>query len=182
MEDVPYVLIEAAEAHRTLEAGGAPQLVDVREASEIQALSVEGALNLPLSRLGELAERLDRNRPIFLLCRSGNRAASAAAQLRSLGHRDVLVIRGGLDAWVKSGKPYVRGTSRVWSLERQVRFAAGGLVLTGSVLAFAVDPRWLALPAFVGLGLVFAAATDTCGIARVLARMPWNRGSSGPGR
>ncbi len=83
---------------------------------------------------------------------------------------------------MKSGKPFVRGTSRVWSLERQVRFAAGGLVLSGASLAFVVDPRWLALPAFVGLGLVFSAATDTCGMALILARLPWNRGSSAAGR
>jgi rhodanese-related sulfurtransferase len=177
MDGVPYVLIEAGEAHRTLEESGAPQLVDVREASEIEAMSVAGALNLPLSRLRELAGKLDRNRPVFLLCRSGNRAASAATQLRGLGHRDVLVIRGGLDAWMKSGKPFLRGAARVWSLERQVRFAAGSLVALGSALAYSVDLRWLALPAFVGLGLVFAAATDTCGMALLLARMPWNQGS-----
>jgi hypothetical protein len=76
---------------------------------------------------------------------------------------------------MKSGKPVVRGTSRVWSLERQARFAAGTLVLAGSVMGLAVDFRWLALPAFVGLGLVFSAATDTCGMALILARMPWNR-------
>ena len=181
MEAVPYVLIEAAEAHRALESG-AVQLVDVREVSEIQALRVEGALNLPLSRLGELAVHLDRNRPVFLLCRSGNRAASAAAQLRSLSYRDVLVIRGGLDAWMKSGKPVVRGTSRVWSLERQVRFAAGAFVLAGLILSLAVDFRWLALPAFVGLGLAFSALTDTCGMALILARMPWNQGCAAAGR
>ncbi len=134
-------------------------------------------MNVPLSRLRELAGTLDRNRPVFLLCRSGNRAASAAAELRALGHRDIIVISGGLDAWIKSGKPVVRGTSHVWSLERQVRFAAGALVLAGSVLAVAVDVRWLALAGFVGLGLVFSAATDTCGMAMILARMPWNRGS-----
>jgi rhodanese-related sulfurtransferase len=179
MEEVPYVLIEAAEAHRTLEAGGASQLVDVREVTEIDALRVEGALNLPLSRLADLAEQLDRNRPVLLLCRSGNRATSAAGQLRALGHNDVLVIRGGLDAWMKSGKPVVRGTSRGWSLERQVRFAAGALVLAGCALGLTVDSRWLALPVFVGLGLAVSAATDTCPMALVLARMPWNSGSCG---
>ena len=182
MRDVPYVLIEPGEAHRALEAGEAPQLVDVREASEIEAMRVEGALNLPLSRLGALAPQLDRNRSVLLLCRSGNRAASAAAQLRSLGHRDIVVIRGGLDAWMKSGKPVLRGTPRVWSLERQVRFAAGALILAGSTLSIAVDFRWLALPAFVGLGLAFSAATDTCGMALFLARMPWNQGSAASGR
>jgi rhodanese-related sulfurtransferase len=179
MRDVSYALIEAAEAHRALESGEPPQLVDVREVSETEAMRVEGALNLPLSRLRDLAGQLDRTRAVILLCRSGNRATSAASQLRELGHRDVLVIRGGLDAWVKSGKPVVRGVGRVWSLERQVRCAAGSLVALGSVLAYAVDVRWLALPAVVGAGLVFAAVTDTCGMALILARMPWNQGSRG---
>ncbi|MDP3542562.1 MAG: rhodanese-like domain-containing protein [Elusimicrobiota bacterium] len=179
MSDKTYDLIDAEAAHRVLASKAPGQLVDVREVSEVDALRVEGAMNIPLSRLGELAARLDRGAPVYLLCRSGSRAAEAAAKLDALGHRDILVVRGGLEAWTAAGKPVVRGASRVWSLERQVRFAAGSMVFTGTALGFAVDPRWLLLPGFVSAGLMFSAVTDTCGMALVLGRLPWNRGSGG---
>ncbi len=52
---------------------------------------------------------------------------------------------------------------------------AGGLVLLGAVLALTIHLYFAAIPAFVGAGLVFAGVTDTCGMAAVLAKMPWNR-------
>ena len=61
------------------------------------------------------------------------------------------------------------------SLERQVRIAAGSLVLLGAALGFFVHPYWLALSAFVGAGLLFAGITDTCGMGMLLAKMPWNQ-------
>lgn len=179
MSDKAYDFIDADAAHRTLEAKGAGQLVDVREVGEVDTIRVEGALNIPLSRLSELAVRLDRGVPVYLLCRSGARAASAAVQLKSLGHPDIFVVRGGLDAWMASGKPVVRGERRVWSMERQVRFAAGLLVFTGLALGLTIHRRWLFLSGFVSAGLMFSAVTDTCAMALVLARLPWNRGSCG---
>jgi hypothetical protein len=68
----------------------------------------------------------------------------------------------------------VRGP-KAFSLERQVRIAAGFLVLAGSALAYFVSPYWIALSALVGAGLVFAGITDTCGMAMLLARLPWNQ-------
>ena len=64
------------------------------------------------------------------------------------------------------------------SLERQVRIAAGSLVCLGVLLAWLVHPAFIGLSAFVGAGLIFAGVTDTCGLALLLARMPWNRPAS----
>jgi hypothetical protein len=61
------------------------------------------------------------------------------------------------------------------SLERQVRIAAGLLVLTGSLLTAFVHHYWIVLPAFIGSGLIFAGVTDSCAMGMMLARMPWNR-------
>jgi hypothetical protein len=61
------------------------------------------------------------------------------------------------------------------SLERQVRIAAGSLVLLGVALGAFVSQWLYGLSAFVGAGLVFAGLTDTCGMGMLLARMPWNR-------
>jgi len=62
-----------------------------------------------------------------------------------------------------------------WALERQVRVAAGSLVLLGVSLGHFVHPLFLGLSAFVGAGLVFAGVTDWCGMGMLLARAPWNR-------
>jgi rhodanese-related sulfurtransferase len=77
--------------------------------------------------------------------------------------------------------PVIRG-KKAMSLERQVRIAAGALVAIGAALA-AFGPEapvnWQAIGAglagFVGCGLVFAGITDTCGMAMLIARMPWNQ-------
>lgn len=177
MSDDKDSFIEPEAAHRALAQGAAGQLVDVREVFEVDAVRIEGALNLPLSRLRDLAGRLDHNRSIYLLCRSGSRAGSAAAVLKELGHRDILIVRGGLDAWVKAGNPIVRGFSRVWSLERQVRFTAGLMVFIGTLAGLFVHQGAFLLAGFVSVGLMFSAATDTCAMALVLAKLPWNRGS-----
>ena len=88
-------------------------------------------------------------------------------------------VDGGTNAWVEAGLPVERGKQTI-SLERQVRIAAGLLVLTGAALAFFVHPYLIGLSAFVGAGLVFAGVTDTCGMGLLLARMPWNRAAPGP--
>ena len=61
------------------------------------------------------------------------------------------------------------------SLERQVRIAAGFLVLTGVILGFTVHPGFFGLSGFVGAGLMFAGITDTCAMGMLIAKMPWNQ-------
>jgi hypothetical protein len=62
-------------------------------------------------------------------------------------------------------------------LQRQVQIAVGTMILAGFALAWLVSPWFLALPLFAGAGLVFAGLTGFCGMARLLAAMPWNRPS-----
>ena len=58
---------------------------------------------------------------------------------------------------------------------RQVQIVAGSLVLIGVILGYFVTPAFYALPAFVGAGLLFAGISGFCGMAKLLAIMPWNR-------
>ena len=60
-------------------------------------------------------------------------------------------------------------------LMRQVQIAAGSLVLLGLGLGSWVAPAWILLSWFVGAGQVFAGISGFCGMARLLALMPWNR-------
>ena len=81
-------------------------------------------------------------------------------------------------AWAEAGLPVNRGTSKVMSLERQVRIAAGAIGLTGALLAQFVDPAFIWLSGFVGAGLVFAGITDTCAMGMLISKLPWNQRAS----
>lgn len=154
----------------------AAQCLDVREAAEYAQSRLENFNLCSLSGLSEgSVASLDRSKPTYLLCRSGNRARQAAERLEKMDFSDVRVIEGGLSAWEAAGKRLIKGTSGVWSLERQVRFTAGLLVLSGILLGRYFHPGWIFLSLFVAAGLVYSALTDTCGMALFLARLPWNR-------
>ncbi|MBI4061348.1 MAG: rhodanese-like domain-containing protein [Elusimicrobia bacterium] len=152
-------------------AGQEALLIDVREPGEFASERLPGSLNVPLSRLDAEASRLPKDKPLVVVCRSGRRALDAARRLSALGFADVRILDGGLQCCVGVEK----GERGVWAMERQVRMAAGLLVLSGAVLAWLVRPEFLLLSAGVGAGLVFSAATDTCGMAALLARLPWNK-------
>lgn len=155
------------------------KLIDVRTPAEFESVHIPGSYNVPLDQLPEHREEL-RSRltgPAVLICRSGTRARQAEQLLREVDLPALHVLEGGLSAWEQAGLPLSRGRQR-WSMERQVRGVAGGLVLTGLLGgALLWSPlKWLA--AFVGGGLLFSALTDTCGMAAMLGRLPWNRGAS----
>lgn len=152
-------------------------LVDVRTPGEYQELRCQEARNLPLHDLNAAAFQSQYKAeagPVYLLCKSGSRGKTACEQLLAAGCTHVINVEGGTLALAEAGFPIVRGKKTI-SLERQVRIAAGSLVLIGSMLTYWVHPYFLALPAFIGAGLVFAGVTDTCGMGMMLARMPWNR-------
>jgi rhodanese-related sulfurtransferase len=158
--------------HDRIATGQPCRLVDVRTPAEHRAEHVTGAHLLPLDQL-DPARLPAGDGPLFLLCQGGGRATRAAEQLRAAGVA-CCVVEGGTKAWAAAGLPVTRGKG-VIALERQVRIAAGLLVLTGAVLAWFVHPGFVGLCAFIGAGLTFAGITDWCGMALLLARMPWNR-------
>ena len=156
-------------------------VVDVRTPGEYEEAHIEGSLHVPLGGLAPTAPRLAElagDRPITLVCRSGKRAEEGRRLLLRSGLEQAECLEGGIEAWIATGHPVRRGEGTAMSLERQVRIAAGTLVALGSAATWLLDPAWIALPAFVGSGLVFAGITDTCGMGLLLARMPWNRRSS----
>ncbi len=163
------------EINELLDGGGECQVIDVREFSEFNSERIADAQLMPLSNFEKHADEIDHTKPVYLMCRSGNRAKNAAEKLAAKGFTDIHVVEGGMAAWTGADLPVVKGGSKVWSLERQVRFAAGLFVLSGVLLSVFVSPYLLLLTAFVGAGLMFSALTDTCGMGMVLAKMPWNK-------
>ena len=160
-----------------MQKGEQVRLIDVRTPAEFREMHVVGASNVPLDQLNEQklsAMQIDAAKPLYVICRSGSRGKQACDKLAQSKFWHVVNVEGGTLAWDKAGYPVVRG-QKAMSLERQVRIAAGLLVLFGSALGFFIHPYLIGIAAFVGAGLVFAGVTDTCGMAMILARMPWNQ-------
>jgi rhodanese-related sulfurtransferase len=152
-------------------------VIDVRTPVEYREVHAAIARNAPLESLDPAQVMQSRNgnadQPLYVMCRSGNRSTKACEKFIKAGYTNVVNVEGGTTAWDEAGLPVVRGKKAI-SLERQVRIAAGFLVLLGAVLSV-WNIYFAALSGFVGAGLMFAGITDTCGMAMVLAKMPWNQ-------
>ena len=86
------------------------------------------------------------------------------------------VLDGGMNAWEASGGEVNTGSSERWAMDRQVRLTAGSLVVLGVVAGlFVPGAEWIS--AAVGGGLVFSAVTNSCAMANILGRLPYNRGA-----
>jgi rhodanese-related sulfurtransferase len=158
--------------------GQTVELIDVRTPVEFQEVHCSYARNVPLSDLNprELMQKRTvlADQPLYVICRTGSRGKQACEKFHAAGFSNVVNVEGGTLAWEQAGLPVVRGR-KIMSLERQVRIAAGLLVVIGAVLGYFVHPWFIGLSAFVGAGLIFAGVTDTCGMGLLLARMPWNQ-------
>ncbi len=165
--------------HELLQSNSAQNVIDVRTPVEFAEVHAVAAKNVPLDTLkpDELYEshHLNIEKPVYILCRSGQRAARAAEQLVKAGFPNTLVVEGGTLAWIEAGLPVNRGKAKVISLERQVRIAAGFLVLSGVLLSQFAHPAFVWLSGFVGAGLIFAGITDWCGMGLLIAKAPWNQ-------
>jgi rhodanese-related sulfurtransferase len=160
--------ITAAELHPHLTQR---TTLDVRSAAEFAIDHIPGSINIPIEQIESRMIDIPVA-PLVLVCEGGKRAQIVAEWLR--GQREVTVLEGGIRTWRRAGFTTVACAPCRWSLERQVRFAAGLLALVGSVLAALVNAKWVFLPMFIGAGLTFAGLTNICGMAILLAKMPWN--------
>ena len=158
-------------------SGNGVELIDVRTPAEYREVHAEGAVNVPLDSLDPKSVAEGRNgaadQPLYVICKSGARGAKAVEKLTGAGITNAVNVEGGTMAWEQAGLPVKRGRKAI-SLERQVRITAGALVFAGTLAGLA-NPYLLIIPGFVGAGLMFAGITDTCGMAMILAKMPWNR-------
>lgn len=166
--------ISPVEAHRLVNAGAS--LIDIRAPDEHGRERIAGALNVPLERLSPDVATGD---VLIFHCRSGMRTVRAAQALaEAAGERECYILEGGLAAWGNAGLSVEKVRGVPIEMQRQVMIAAGLLVLLGALLSLLISPAWIALTIFVGAGLTFAGVTGFCGMAHLLALMPWNRRSA----
>lgn len=174
--------VDTAQVRELREADPQIRLIDVRAPGEFASSHIPGSYNVPLDLLREHREELTAQHgdPVVLVCASGGRAEQARTLLESAGLDRLSVLRGGITGWEQDGGELNRGRG-TWAMERQVRLAAGLLVLGGVVASTAYEPlKWIA--GFVGAGLTFAAVSNTCAMSRVLGLLPHNRTSTTDGR
>lgn len=149
--------------------------INVCTTAEYKEKHIPGVRSIPLDELQNHVREFDGKKTIYVHCRSGNRGRKALEKLTELGVRAELVnVEGGIMAWEELGYPIGSHTNRP-SLMRQVMILAGSLILLGHVLFMFFGAPYLLLSAFVGAGLVFAGTTGWCGLAFLLAKMPWNK-------
>lgn len=150
-------------------------LVDVREPDEFRQERIAQAINIPLGSIDAQGLRTVTGKTIVFQCQSGRRSQEACCKLGALP-ADIASLEGGIEGWKKAG--LATGgctTSPTLPLMRQVQLIIGASVLIGTVLGYAIHPAFLVIPAFMGAGLANAGLTGWCGLARLLALMPWNR-------
>lgn len=156
-------------------------VIDVRTPAEYASGHLPGAVNIPLDHvrraLDDIRHAAER-RDLLVVCASGARSENACKLLAEEGVTAATLV-GGTGAWAAAGHdlhtPAACDTRAGWSMERQVRFTAGSVVLLGLLLGVLVHPALLLIPAGIAGGLVFSALTNTCGMAAVLGKLPHNR-------
>ena len=178
--------IKPAQLHASQLHGERPAVLDVRTAAEYRAGHIPGAQLVPVEELrpDEVTRHFKHitpgsREPIYITCWSGARARQAAERLQLAGFDNLAIVEGGTRGWEQAGLP-LRRCGNAISLERQVQIAIGSLLILKVVLGFSVHVLFFALAAVIGAGLVVAGVTRWCGMAKLVARLPWNRGENCP--
>lgn len=157
------------------------EILDVRTPAEFESVHIPGATLKPLDSLdidAYLKRRTDPGQPIYIVCQSGGRARKAIEKFQRAGFDHCILVEGGTQAWLEAGLPVVRGSRQTLSLMRQVQITIGIVSGTGAALALLVHRGFAVLPLITGCGLLFAGLTGTCGLALLLAKMPWNHATA----
>jgi rhodanese-related sulfurtransferase len=106
-EAAGYATVDVRAAYGALSSDQDAQIVDVREPEEWAETDVpEGAVLIPLGDLeSQAASKLAADRPVYVICRSGNRSRTASDILVGLGFTKVYNVDGGVIAWLDAGLP-----------------------------------------------------------------------------
>lgn len=168
-------VIDSAQLRKLRQDDPDIRILDVRTGGEFETVHIPGSYNVPLDTLGEHVRDLaDVEHPVVLVCQSGGRASQAHGKLTGAGKQSLHILEGGMSAWQEEGGDVVRGETDRWAMDRQVRLVAGSMVLAG-VVASTVVPgaKWIA--GAVGAGLTYSAVSNTCAMAAMLGKLPYNK-------
>ena len=153
-------------------------LIDVREPAEYNAESINKARNIPLSQVtiddAYLLEHRDKK--LVIHCQSGKRSMMACEKLKAdSAPYDIWNLEGGINAWKEAGLHVVSFGKKILPIDQQVQLSIGFIIAVGIILGYALSSYWLLLPLIVSFGLINAGITGWCGLAKFIAKMPWNK-------
>ena len=176
-----FSTISPQQLHEAKRRGQYAPVLDVRSVAEYRAGHIPGAQLIPIDSLSANAlahafkrPSLGREETLYISCHTGPRALQAAGRLQQAGFDNLSLIEGGTQSWEQLGLPVER-CGKALSLERQVQIAVGSLLVLKVFLGFSVHELFFALAAMIGIGLIVAGTTRWCGVARLIAYLPWNR-------
>ncbi len=152
-------------------------MVDVREPDEHARERISGAKLHSLGRFQAHSSCPNGAARVVFHCKSGRRSADAGSKACGFSNgAAVYTLSGGIEGWKSAGLPTIAGAKgSSLSVLQQTQITIGLATLAGALLGAFVSPWFLVVPAFFGAGLTMAGLTGTCGLATVLATMPWNK-------
>lgn len=171
-------LIGAIEAQKIL-AAGEGILIDVREPEEFQNEHIAYALSLPLSHFDEsLAQmHIAPDKKIIMQCFKGARGEQACMHMQTASSckNRLYNMEGGISAWKQAGLPVIGKTAPPISIFRQVQMIAGSLIVLLIFIGFFSTSAGFIGAGMIGAALFFSGLSGWCGMALLLAGMPWNK-------
>lgn len=160
---------------------GEAVLVDVREPAEHSAESIAGAVLMPLAAVTADALPPHLGKKLVLHCRKGGRGGSACEKLLAEDPGlEIYNLEGGITAWQEAGLSVEKSGRVFLPLDRQVQLTIGLMLIFFSAAGYLLTPVLFLLTGLIGAGLTFAGLTGFCGLARVMAQMPWNQRGNAP--
>lgn len=173
--DSPTEVVDVSRVRQLLQEDPSIRILDVRTGGEFESAHIPGSYNVPLDTLGEHArEFANTDATVVLVCQSGARAAQAQTKLEGHGKTGMLLLDGGMNAWLAASGDVTHGEATTWAMDRQVRFVAGSISLIGILTSiFVPRAKWLA--GGVAAGLTFSAVSNTCAMGNMLAKLPYNK-------
>ena len=158
-------------------------LIDVREGNEFKAEHIANAISIPLSALeaGLVALDIPPSKTILFQCLKGSRGQMACTRVSEIDgiENKIINMDGGIGAWKAAGFPVIGGTccaSAKISIFRQVQIIVGFLVAAFVIIGIVTKtPMAFVIAGGFGGALFMAGVTGWCGLAMLLAKMPWNK-------
>ena len=152
-------------------------VIDVREPGEFASERIFGAQLIPLAAINVAKLPANKGKKIVLHCHAGKRGETACAKLLAEDPElELYHLQGGIAAWIKAGLAVQTSGRKILPLGQQVQITLGLLVLLASMLTYYINPLFVCVSAFLGCGLIFAGLSGFCGLAKLLALLPWNKG------
>ena len=154
-------------------------ICDIRTPQEFAREHIPASINIPLDQLETFDFSSFKEKNILFLCRSGMRTRKAMHIISAKDIYQVACLEGGLEKWKNEGLPVEKNTDVPMDPMRQVQIISSSMILLGLAGFAFISKFFLLLPLIVGVGQMIAGLTGFCGMAKLLACLPFNNCSGG---